>query len=162
VEEIATVSNGKPITAEHIPRLAYTRQVFSEAMRLYPPAPIITRTALNDFKLGEFLIPAGTAMFVPIYAVHRHASIWPQPEVFDPERFSQEAAKERHRFAYMPFGAGPRVCIGSGFALMEAVTILAVLLQKVRLSNTTNEPPEPMMKVTLRPKRQLLMKLDVR
>ncbi|MFN7101189.1 MAG: cytochrome P450 [Pseudorhizobium sp.] len=162
VAEIDAVAGGLALTADHLPLLSYTRQVFSEAMRLYPPAPIITRTALQDFTLGDFLIPAGTVMFVPIYAVHRHASIWSEPEVFDPERFSPEAIKERHRFAYMPFGAGPRVCIGSGFAITEAVAILAVILQKLRLTSTHDLPPEPLMKVTLRSKLPLTMKLAAR
>jgi cytochrome P450 len=162
LDEIASVTQGSRITPEHIPLLSYTRQVFSEAMRLYPPAPIITRTALQDIKLGEVRIPAGTVMFIPIYALHRHSRIWPEPEAFDPDRFSPEASSQRHRFAYMPFGAGPRICIGSGFALMEAVAILAVILQKVSLASATRQPPEPLMKVTLRPKRNLLMKLSAR
>jgi cytochrome P450 len=162
LEEIASVSGEREIASEHIPMLAYTRQVFSEAMRLYPPAPIITRTALKDFRLGEFLIPAGAVMYVPIYAVHRHASIWQDAEIFDPQRFSPEEAKERHRFAYMPFGAGPRVCIGSGFALMEAVAVLAVILKKVSLTSVAEQPPEPLIKVTLRPKKSLWMKLRAR
>ncbi|MFN7090299.1 MAG: cytochrome P450 [Allorhizobium sp.] len=159
VNEISKLSGGNPITAEHIPLLAYTRQVFSEAMRLYPPAPIITRTALKDFRLGAFLIPAGTVLLVPIYAVHRHALIWRDAELFDPDRFAPEATKERHRFAYMPFGAGSRVCIGSGFALMEAVAILAVILQKVSLTSVAAKPPAPLMKVTLRPRTNLAMKV---
>jgi len=162
VEEIASVSSGGEIAPEHIPMLDYTRQVFSEAMRLYPPAPIVTRTALKGFRLGKFLIPAGTGIFVPIYAVHRHASIWRDPEVFDPERFSPDAVKERHRYAYMPFGAGPRVCIGSGFALMEAVAVLAVILRKVSMTSVAEQPPEPLMKVTLRPKKSLLMRVKQR
>lgn len=162
VAEIDAVAGREALSADHLLLLTYTRQVFSEAMRLYPPAPIITRTALQDFMLGDFLIPAGTVMFVPIYAVHRHASIWPEPEVFDPERFAPEAIQERHRFAYMPFGAGPRVCIGSGFAITEAVAILAVILQKLRLTSTHDLPPEPLMKVTLRSKHPLTMKLAVR
>ncbi|MGC4411030.1 cytochrome P450 (plasmid) [Rhizobium rosettiformans] len=157
VNEIAQVSAGNPITAEHMPLLAYTRQVFSEAMRLYPPAPIITRTALKDFRLGAYLIPAGTVLLVPIYAVHRHALIWRDAERFDPDRFAPEATKERHRFAYMPFGAGPRVCIGSGFALMEAVAVLAVVLQKLSLTSVATQPPVPLMKVTLRPRTSLVM-----
>ncbi|MFN7023584.1 MAG: cytochrome P450 [Pseudorhizobium sp.] len=160
--ELAEISAGGAITAQHVPHLAYTRQVFSEAMRLYPPAPIITHTSLRDFKLGGFVVPAGTVLFIPIYAVHRHTSLWSQPEVFDPDRFSPEAAKERHRFAYMPFGAGPRICIGAGFAIMEAVAILAVILQKVSLAYITPRPPEPLMKVTLRPKRSLSMKVSRR
>lgn len=157
VNEIDQVSGGNPITAELIPLMAYTRQVFSESMRLYPPAPIITRTALKDFRLGDFLIPAGTVLLVPIYAVHRHSLIWQNAELFDPDRFTPEATKERHRFAYMPFGAGPRVCIGSGFAVMEAVAVLAVILQKLSLTSVAPQPPAPLMKVTLRPKTNLSM-----
>ncbi|WP_426128853.1 cytochrome P450 [Pararhizobium sp. PWRC1-1] len=160
--EIDAITEGRPITAVDVPKLVYTRQVFSEAMRVYPPAPIITRTALKDFQLGEYLIPAGTVLIVPIYAVHHHASLWQDPEVFDPGRFSSEAAKARHRYAYMPFGAGPRVCIGSAFAVMEAVAILAVLLQKVRLAAIEPQPPKPVMKVTLRPNKTLGMNLVLR
>lgn len=160
--EIDEVTEGQPVTAGDVANLIYTRQVFSEAMRLYPPAPIITRTALKDFRLGEYLIPAGTVLIVPIYAVHHHASLWQDPEMFDPERFSPEQTKARNRYAYMPFGAGPRVCIGNAFAVTEAVAVLAVLLQKVRLATIEPQPPKPIMKVTLRPNKTLGMKLVLR
>lgn len=156
--EIEEVTQGGEVRPEHIGKLNYTRQVFSEAMRLYPPAPIITRTALKDFKLGDYLVPEGTVMFVPIYAVHHHAAIWNEPEKFDPDRFLTDVTKARHRYAYMPFGAGPRVCIGNAFAVMEAVAVLAVILQKMRL-RTDGITPEPLMKVTLRPKTSLKMKV---
>lgn len=154
--EIDEVTQGGEVRPEHIAELHYTRQVFSEAMRLYPPAPIITRTALKDFKLGDYLVPEGTVMFVPIYAVHHHAAIWSAPETFDPDRFRPDATKARHRYAYMPFGAGPRICIGNAFAVMEAVAVLAVILQKLRL-RTAGNTPEPLMKVTLRPRTSLKM-----
>lgn len=157
--EIDAVTGGAPVNTEHVSQLMYTRQVFSEAMRLYPPAPIITRTALQDFQLGEYLIPAGTVLIVPIYAVHHHKSLWSDPEVFNPDRFAPEAAKTRHRYAFMPFGAGPRVCIGNAFAVMEAIAILAVLLQKMRLAATGTHPAKPIMKVTLRPNRVQHMSL---
>ncbi|WP_426230681.1 cytochrome P450 [Pararhizobium sp. DWP3-4] len=160
--EIDALTEGRPVAADDVSKLIYTRQVFSEAMRLYPPAPMITRTALKNFQLGKYLIPAGTVLIVPIYAIHHHASLWTDPEVFDPGRFSPEAARARHRYAYMPFGAGPRVCIGSAFAVMEAVAILAVLLQKVRLTAIEPQAPKPIMKVTLRPIRRLNMHLVVR
>lgn len=160
--EIDTVTGGRSVTAEDVSKLIYTRQVFSESMRLYPPAPIITRTALHDFKLGECLVPAGTVIIVPIYAVHHHASIWSDPEAFVPDRFNAEAAKARHRYAYMPFGAGPRVCIGNAFAMMEAVAILAVILQKVRLATIEPQAPKPIMKVTLRPNKALRLKQVLR
>ncbi|NRP87577.1 Pentalenene oxygenase [Ensifer adhaerens] len=150
-DEIAAATDGGPLLAEHVGKLTYARQVFSEAMRLYPPAPIISRAALREFTLGAYTIPAGTILYVPIYAVHRHASIWEDPLVFDPERFEPETAKSRHRFAFMPFGAGPRVCIGNGFAMMEAVAILAVLLQRFRVTGPNEPSPKPIMKVTLRP-----------
>jgi cytochrome P450 len=160
--EIELVTDGQPVTADHISTLVYTQQVFSEAMRLYPPAPIITRAALNDFQLGDYIIPKGTVLIVPIYAVHHHASLWSEPHAFDPDRFSPDAAKTRHRYAYMPFGAGPRVCIGNAFAVMEATAILAVLLQKIRLVASAPRPPAPIMKITLRPKHALNMEVIAR
>ncbi|ALN75074.1 cytochrome P450 [Aureimonas sp. AU20] len=160
--EIAAVTGGAPVEAEHIAELAYTKQVFSEAMRLYPPAPIITRTALRDIVLGGRQIAEGTVLYVPIHAVHHHGALWDDPETFDPDRFAPDAAKARHRYAYMPFGAGPRVCIGNVFALMEAVAILAVLLPEHRLARRGASDPEAIMKVTLRPKRSLVMDLEAR
>jgi cytochrome P450 len=160
--EIDEVTKGEPLRPEQVGQLTYTRQVFSEAMRLYPPAPIITRTAIQDFQLGSYTIPAGTVLVVPIYAVHRHEKIWDDPERFDPERFAPEQAKTRHRYAYMPFGAGPRICIGSAFATMEAVAIMGVLLQGVQLRNISGETPAASMKVTLRPMRDLRMRVERR
>jgi cytochrome P450 len=162
IAEIDEVTEGEAVRPEHVARLAYTRQVFSEAMRLYPPAPIITRTATERFSFGGLTVPEGTVIIVPIHAVHHHASIWEDPERFDPERFAPERAKGRHRYAYMPFGAGPRICIGSAFATMEAVAILAVLLQAVRLRSRSSEMPKPRMKVTLRPKADVAMLVEPR
>ncbi len=159
LEEIDTVTAGEPVAAEHIAGLTYTRQVFSEAMRLYPPAPVITRTALEDFRLGGHDIPVGTVLYVPIYAVHRHSALWDEPERFDPSRFEPEKAKARHRYAYMPFGAGPRICIGNAFAMMEAVAILAVLLQGLHLENRSTATAAPLMRVTLRPESRLTMRI---
>ncbi|MCZ7497128.1 cytochrome P450 [Agrobacterium rhizogenes] len=162
IDEIETVTAGEPVAADHIARLTYTRQVFSEAMRLYPPAPVVTRTALQDFRLGEHDIPTGTVLYVPIYAVHRHTTLWEEPDRFDPSRFQPEKVKARHRYAYMPFGAGPRVCIGNAFAMMEAVAILAVLLQNDHLRNKSPGNTEPLMRVTLRPENRLMMQVSSR
>ncbi|WP_368516516.1 cytochrome P450 [Rhizobium sp.] len=158
-EEIATVTEGGALAAEHLGKLTYTRQVFSEAMRLYPPAPIVSRAVTSEFAIGTHMIPAGTIIYVPIYAVHHHADLWEDPQVFDPGRFEPEVARNRHRYAFMPFGAGPRVCIGNGFAMMEAVAILAVLLQKFRVTGSTEPSPKPVMKVTLRPMHPLSINL---
>jgi cytochrome P450 len=131
-------------------------------MRLYPPAPIITRTATRAFPLGGFVVPEGAVIVVPIHAVHHHAALWKEPERFDPERFAPEQAKGRHRYAYMPFGAGPRICIGSAFAQMEALAILAVMLKAVRLRPKASSMPEPVMKVTLRPRADAEMRIEPR
>ena len=101
-------------------------------------------------------------MYVPIYAVHRHTALWDEPERFDPSRFEPEKVKARHRYAYMPFGAGPRVCIGNAFAMMEAVAILAVILQTNHLENKTTTSAEPLMRVTLRPQERLMMQITER
>ncbi|MFD2345846.1 cytochrome P450 [Sinorhizobium terangae] len=162
VREISHVTGGGPVLPEHLAHLVYTKRVFSEAMRLFPPVPIITRTVSEDFQLGRYLIPAGTVVFIPIYAMHRKPDLWRDPESFDPTRFEPENVRARHRYAYMPFGAGPRVCIGNAFALMEAVAVLAVLLQSFKLTNSTETPPRRVMKVTLRPHPNILMSVHRR
>ena len=131
-------------------------------MRLYPPAPMIVRTAERAFALGSVTVPPGTMVVVPIYAVHRHTALWDDPSRFDPERFSPERVKARHRYSYLPFGAGPRTCIGSAFATMEAVAILAVLLRGFRLVNLSDGSPEATMRITLRPRRAIRMRVQER
>lgn len=157
-EEIDRVTGGAPLRPEHIADLAYARQVVSEAMRLYPPAPLLAQRVETAMTLGGVALPAGSILFVPIHAVHRHGSLWREPERFDPDRFAPDAARGRHRFAYMPFGAGPRVCIGSGFALDEAVAILAVVAGRFAVERVEPAPP-PQMRVTLRPLRPLRLRL---
>jgi cytochrome P450 len=160
--EIEAVTTGGPLLAEHITQLTYTRQVFQEAMRLYPPAPIVARAVKRPFKLGNRNVPIGSMVYVPIYALHRHAMLWQRPEEFDPDRFAPEPSKARHRYAYLPFGGGPRVCIGSGFAMMEGVAILATLLRSVRLRSLADQPPKPRMRLTLRPSEKLMMRIEPR
>jgi len=160
--EIEQVTGGGPLLPEHVGQLTYVRQVFQEGMRLYPPVPIIARIATRPFVLANRPVPAGSMVYVPIYALHRHTALWERPEEFDPDRFSPEQAKARHRYAYMPFGAGPRICIGSAFATMEGVTILAALLRAVRLKSATAKPPKPRMRLTLRPETKLRMQVEPR
>jgi cytochrome P450 len=155
--EIEAVTGGGALQPDHAMALPLTKAVFQEAMRLYPPAPVITRQVEEPFQLGGVALKQGMVLYVPIQAVHRHERLWGQPDLFDPARFAPDAVRARHRYAYLPFGAGPRTCIGSAFATMEAVAILAVLLRAIRLEPLTQEPPEPTLKVTLRPKRPLLM-----
>jgi len=160
--EIETVTGGATLEPAHIGQLTYTRQVFQEAMRLYPPAPIIARVTTKPFTLADRAVPVGSMIYVPIYAIHRHSALWDRPEEFDPDRFAPELSKARHRYAYMPFGGGPRVCIGSGFAMLEGVALLATLLRGVRLTSVAGEPPKPRMRLTLRPGTPLMMRVERR
>jgi cytochrome P450 len=149
--EIAAATGGGRVRAQHIDGLAYTNQVIQEAMRLYPPAALIVRAAQRDIQLGSERVRAGTPVYVPVYAVHRHEQLWREPDRFDPSRFDPEVAKSRNRYAYLPFGAGPRVCIGQNFAQREAAAILATLLSSFRLHLRPGHNPEPRLRVTLRP-----------
>ena len=158
--EIMAVTSGAPVTADHVGALHYTRQVFQEALRLYPPAAMIPRKVIRAFNLGGEQLDVGTLVIVPVYAIHRHEMLWDAPQVFDPERFRPEQTQARHRYAYMPFGAGPRVCIGTGFAELEAVAILAVLLRDLSFASCTSRPPAPRLAITLRPERPLLMQVS--
>ncbi len=159
VDEIATVTAGGPLLAAHIEGLTFTRQVVQEAMRLYPPAPIIARQALRATSVGGEPVAEGMEVMIPIYALHRHQRLWSDPDRFDPGRFQPEASKLRHRYAYLPFGAGPRICVGMGFAMVEAVAILATLLPAARLRLAEGEAPELTMRVTLRPARGMPMEV---
>ncbi len=158
VAEIDAVCGGGKVRPDHVARLAYTRQVLNEAMRLYPPAPIISREVLRPMELGGLSIAAKSTLIVPIYAVHRHRNLWADPERFDPDRFAPEPARARHRYAFMPFGAGARICIGSAFATTEAVAVLAVLLKATRAHMSGAVPPS-VMRITLRPSRPVSMRV---
>jgi cytochrome P450 len=160
--EIAAVTGGAPVEAGHVPALVYTKQVIQESMRVYPPVAMIVREAVADFTLDSEQVRAGDHVFFPIYATHHHATLWDEPAVFNPDRFEPEAARARHRFAYMPFGAGPRICIGMGFALLEAVAILATLLPAARLEADQGFVPTPKVRVTMRPAEGMRMTLRKR
>lgn len=143
-------------------RLVYTRQVLLEVMRLYPPAPLIVRRATADIQLGDRTVRAGDSVHVPVYALHRHHSLWDKPEAFDPDRFSPALVVSRDRYAYLPFGAGPRVCIGMSLALTECLVILATLLPAFRFIPVEAAMPTAQFKVTLRPKGGMKMKIGPR
>ncbi len=138
--------------AEALENLPFAHQVLHEAMRLYPPAPHLVRVAREDDELGGVRIRKGDVILAPIYTLHRHEAVWENPNAFDPERFTPEKIKARHRFAYLPFGAGPRVCIGPSFAMMEASLALATILDRWEVSPTNIRKIDPMMKLTLRPR----------
>jgi cytochrome P450 len=159
--EIAAATGGGPVHARHIDALAYTNQVIQEAMRLYPPAGLIVRAARRDVQLGNEQIRAGTTVYVPVYAVHRHERFWCAPDRFDPSRFEPEAAKARDRYTYLPFGAGPRICIGQNFAQMAATAVLAALLSSFQLRLRPGYVPEPRLRVTLRPAGGMPMRIAI-
>jgi len=146
----ANVGDRMP-TVDDLPALVYLGQVVDESMRLYPPAWIIERQALGDDEVCGWRIPKGTIVATPPYVLHRSPALWEDPLRFDPERFAPGKLEERAKLAYMPFGAGPRVCIGNHFALMEAKLILAMIARRwsVQVKDPANIRPDP--KVTLRP-----------
>jgi cytochrome P450 len=155
--ELASVLGGRTPTAEDLPRLAYTRAVIEETMRLYPPAWMIGRAARKADVIGPFIIPAGTFVLVSPYVVHRHPRLWGNPEVFDPMRFVDGRSESVPKFSYLPFGGGQRFCIGANFAMMEAVLILATVAQRCQLDLAPGAVVEPYAMITLRPRYGLKM-----
>jgi cytochrome P450 len=139
--------------------LPFTSQVFSEALRLYPPAWLMTRKAIEADQIKECPIPTGALIIISPYTIHRHPVFWDNPESFDPSRFSPEQEKNRPRFAYIPFGGGPRLCIGDQFAMIEAQLIMAMVMQRFRLELLPHRPVEADPLVTIRPKHGLPMKV---
>jgi cytochrome P450 len=144
--------NGKAPGYEDLFRLKYTRMVIEEIMRLYPPVWVLSRTPVEDDELGGYFIPAGSEILIFPYITHRHPKWWIEPDKFYPERFAPENSSGRPRYAYLPFGAGPRTCVGLNFAMTEIQVVLALLLQRFRLepasdSDTVRLDPS----VTLRP-----------
>lgn len=157
--DAAWLAHGDP-TFESLKRLQLCRWTVMEAMRLYPPVWLFARTAREDDVLPSgWRVPAGKTVFVCPYTIHRDPAYWPDPEHFDPKRFSEANAAGRPRTAYVPFAAGPRQCIGNEFALMEATIILATVCREWRLGFARARPPEPEPSMTLRPKDGMPMTL---
>ena len=155
--EIDTVLGGQPVTFANVGQLSYTRMVLQEVMRLRPPASWLPRTAVADDEIGGYKIPAGAMVVLPIYMYHHHPACWDEPTKFDPERFSLERSSGRHPFAWIPFGAGQRLCIGRDFAMLEGQLILATILQQFTLTPLAKEMPQPQLAATLKPKGKVLM-----
>ncbi|MFN2545146.1 MAG: cytochrome P450 [Actinomycetota bacterium] len=150
--ELDEVLGDRVPTVEDLSRLDYTRKVLSEAMRLFPPAWMIGRQAIADLELCGYDVPKGTILLTPPFLVHRDPRWWPEPRRFDPERFSQEEEAKRPRYAYFPFGGGPRLCIGESFAWMEGELLLATIAQRWRPRLLPGQPAGLQPQVTLRPK----------
>ena len=160
--EIDTVLQGRVPRAEDVPRLTYARMVIDEALRLYPPAHTLSREAIASDEILGHRIPAGASVYIVPWLIHRNKNLWNNPEQFDPERFSIENTAARPRYAYLPFGAGPRICIGAAFATTEAVLILATLAQRYRLRLKPGHAVEPQGLITLRPRHGMAMILERR
>lgn len=157
--EIAAVAGAASLTQAHVEQLTFTRQVVQETMRLYPSLPLVSRMCAEDTEAGGHPVKKGTFVFIPIYALHRHRLLWRDPDAFDPDRFGPEESAGRHRFAYLPFGGGSRVCIGQGFAMTEAVAILATLVRGATLEPDPGHRIRPVMRVSMRPEGGMPMTL---
>ncbi|MDC0743552.1 cytochrome P450 [Polyangium mundeleinium] len=150
---------GRRPTVEDLPRLALCAQAFKEALRLYPPIYLFARESVEDVVIGRYHVPAGTSVYIAPYMIHRDPALYPDPERFDPARFTPEAEAARPRLAWMPFGAGPRVCVGAAFAHLEGTLVLATLLQRFRFERVEDRPVDPLPFITLRPAWDLPMRV---
>jgi cytochrome P450 len=160
--ELAAVLGGRTPRHEDLAKLPYARMVIEESMRLYPPAHTLSRVAIAEDEVLGHRIPKGAQILIAPWLLHRHAKLWEEPQRFDPDRFDPKHTARRHRFAYIPFGAGPRICIGAAFAMAEAVLILATLAQRYRLRLKPGFPVEPQGLITLRPRYGMRMVLEQR
>ncbi|MGA8038414.1 MAG: cytochrome P450 [Candidatus Acidiferrales bacterium] len=157
--EIDSVLEGRVPTAADAGRLPYTEKVIKESMRVYPPVWAIGRQSIKPFEVSAYHLPAKTNVVILQWTVHRDPRFWTDPEVFDPERWSPSGARYRvlPRFAYFPFGGGPRVCIGAGFAMMEAILLLATVAQRFEMKLAPHQKVRMLPSVTLRPRRGIKM-----
>jgi cytochrome P450 len=137
-------------------------RVLKESMRLFPPVPIIPRTITEEVEIGGNRFGPGDHVSVAVYPMHRHRQLWDNPLAFEPDRFTREAEANRHRYQFLPFGAGPRVCIGQRFAMMEAIAILSELVQRVRFETTEPLLREPYLAITMRPATGLRLRTRAR
>jgi cytochrome P450 len=160
--ELDAVLAGDPPTVDHAAALERTGMALKEAMRLYPPAYALGRLAETEQVIAGYSIPPGSFMSVSQFATHRHPQFWDDPEAFDPRRFTPELERARPPHAYFPFGRGPRACIGSHFAMLEATIALAVLLQRFDIATRQESVPLDTQGITLRPRGRVPIELTPR
>jgi len=157
--ELTSVLGGRTPTLEDVPSLPYTEAVIKEAMRFYPPIWTISRVASQDVEIGGYAIPQGTEIYMSQWVTHRDGRWFELPERFLPERWIDGLEQRLPKYAYFPFGGGPRICIGNRFAMMEAILLLATIAQHYRLDLRENQPVERDASLTLRPKHGIEMQL---
>ncbi|MFK7861449.1 MAG: cytochrome P450 [Granulosicoccus sp.] len=150
-EHVMKVVGDGPITTDQIDELQLLERVFQESMRLYPPIPSIGRSVKTRTQVGDFTLNAGDQIVVAIMPLHRNPHVWPDPHRFDADRFQKSETEKRDRFAFLPFGGGPRVCISAQFATMEAMVVLARLLSRYEFSLPKDQEPKPESRISLRP-----------
>jgi cytochrome P450 len=160
--EADLASSDEPLGLDAAESLSYTHKVIQEALRLYPPGWLFTRRTIAADELGGFPIGPRTDVFICPYLLHRHPDFWPDPETFNPERFAGADAEERHKFAYIPFSVGPRHCIGENLALFEMLGHMRAMTRRFRLTRASNEPIELEAQINLRPRSNLMMKVEMR
>jgi len=162
LEEIEEVVGRDRVTSAHVEHLGTVQQVLNESLRLFPTAPVIVRDIIEDIEFDGVSIPAGTIGIIPIYAIHRHRSYWEDPDRFDPNRFSPENRSKLTRFQFMPFGAGPRICIGAAFAMIEATIMLATFVRAAHFEVRSDFDPQPSAQMFLMPKNGMPMRVTLR
>ena len=148
--QVAARLQGRVAEAADLPHMPFIEQVLEEAMRLYPPVGLLARNVLQEDELCGRSMRPNDILFLPIWALHRHEMLWERPDRFDPDRFDRETGPKRDKYKYLPFGAGPRVCVGADFAMMQAAIILATLIGRFRF-RPSQPQPHPVMTMTVRP-----------
>ncbi len=160
--ELGQVLGGRTPTAADLPGLPYTEMVVKESLRLYPPAYAMARIALHECEIGGYRVPPGASVVMSQWVMHRDPRYYDEPERFNPDRWANGLEKRLPKFAYFPFGGGPRQCIGNSFAMMEAMLLLATVAQKFRLRLAPGHPVAPFPSITLRPKHGIKVLLSKR
>lgn len=159
LHELETVLDGRIPRYRDLPRLSYTRSVITEALRLYPPVYLIGRITKNDWNVGDYVVPKGKYVFISPYTMHRNEKYFPDPERFDPERWTPEEIENRPKFSFFPFGGGSRICIGEAFAWMKMILVLATVLPRWSFELLPGQTIRLEPLVTLRPKKGIEVKL---
>jgi cytochrome P450 len=160
--ELEAVLGGASPSYADLPRLPYLNWILLESMRLYPPVWLIGRSALGNCSIGEYSIPAGAQVWVGLWINHHDPRYFEAPDEFRPERWAHDWRKRLPRYAYFPFGGGPRFCIGEPFAMVEAALLLATVAQRFRMRRISDEPVTPVPTLTLRPRGGVTMRLETR